>query len=80
MTKTAENSYPFRSRTVPIALDTFSALFEFGALFYISSTLERSIDFWAESEHFLAFWETFQHIFHNFPHVKCNILSLKCFQ
>ena len=58
----------------------FRHFFEFGALFYISSTVEHLIDFWAEFEHFFAFGETFQHIFQNFPFVKCNILSLKRFQ
>ena len=54
-------------RHVQIALGTF----------YISSTIEHFLDFWAKFEHFFAFWATFFTIFHMFNAVFClrNVFS-----
>ena len=51
--------------------------FEFRALFYISSTLEHLIDFWAEFEHFFRFLGIFFTVFHMLNAIFClwNVFS-----
>ena len=60
----------------------FWHFFEFGALFYIPSTLEFFLDFWAEFEHHCASWvqhlsNFFFAIFHMFNSIFClrNVFS-----